>query len=304
MTKTLVVGLGSIGARHARILSELNCAVSVVSRRPVEGYKCYSDLDDALQQVAPDYVVIANETAAHMDTLQHLAKSGYDGMVLLEKPLAVQPVAVPEHRFRRVAMAYNLRFHPVLGALREALDGEEILTAQIYCGQYLPDWRPGTDYRRSYSARRELGGGVLRDLSHEIDYMAWLFGGWRRLAALGGRLGGLEIDSDDCWGVLVEYERCRLVTLQLNYLDRPGHREIVVNTKIHTFRADLKSATLEMDGQIGSMPCQRDDTYRAQHIAMLAGDMTRPCSLEEGAQVMRFLFACETAASGCQWVSA
>lgn len=304
MTKALIVGYGSIGTRHARILSELNCAVSVVSRRPVEGYECYSDLDDALEQVTPDYVVIANETSAHMDTLQRVAKYGYDGIVLLEKPLAIQPVELPEYRFRRAAMAYNMRFHPVLGALHKALAGEEIVAAQVYSGQYLPDWRPGTDYRRSYSAKRELGGGVLRDLSHEIDYMAWLFGGWRRLVALGGRLGGLEIDSDDCWGVLAEYERCRLVTLQLNYLDRPGRREIVVNTKIHTFRADLKSATLECDGQISSMPCQLDDTYRAQHTAMLAGEMTRACSLEEGAQVMRFLSACETAASSGQWVGA
>lgn len=304
MIKTLVVGLGSIGTRHARILSELNCAVSVVSRRPVEGYECYSDLFDALEQVTPDYVVIANETSAHIDTLRRLAKYGYDGIVLLEKPLAIQPVELPEYCFRRAAMAYNMRFHPVLGALHQALAGEEIVAAQVYCGQYLPDWRPGTDYRRSYSAKRELGGGVLRDLSHEIDYMAWLFGGWRRLVALGGRLGGLEIDSDDCWGVLAEYERCRIVTLQLNYLDRPGRREIVVNTKIHTFRADLKLATLECDGQISSMPCQLDDTYRAQHAAMLAGEMTRACGLEGGAQVMRFLSACETAASSGRWVKA
>ena len=145
---------------------------------------------------------------------------------------------------------------------------------------------------------------MLRDLSHEIDYMAWLFGGWRRLAALGGRLGGLEIDSDDCWGVLVEYERCPVATLQINYFDRPGRREIVVNTKRHTFRADLKSATLECDGEISSLPYQHDDTYRAQHVAMLAGDTARLCSLEEGVKVMTFLSACEDAASKGQWMSA
>lgn len=304
MKKVLVVGLGSMGVRHARILSELRCAVSVVSRRPIEEYDRYPDLGSALQQLSPDYVVIANETAAHMSTLQHLVKSGYDGMVLLEKPLAAQLGKLPEHRFRRAAVAYNLRFHPVLGALREALAREEVITVQVYCGQHLPDWRSGTDYRNSYSAKRELGGGALRDLSHEIDYMMWLFGGWQRLAALGGRLSGLEIDSDDCWGILVKYEHCPLATLQLNYLDRPGRREIVVNTKQHTFRADLRSATLECDGRSSSFPCQQDDTYRAQHVAMLAGDMDRFCSFEEGTQVMRFLSVCETAAQSGQWVTA
>lgn len=306
MTKALVVGFGSIGTRHAHILSELSCAVSVVSRRPVEGYDGYSDFDVALQQVVPDYVVIANETAAHMGALQHLAKSGYDGVLLLEKPLAVWPTRLPEHRFRRAAVAYNLRFHPVLGALHDALAGEEVVAAQVYCGQYLPDWRGGTDYRRSYSAKRDLGGGVLRDLSHEIDYMMWLFGGWQRLTALGGQLGGLDIDSDDCWGILVEYERCPVATLHVNYLDRSGHREIVVNTKNHSFRADLKLATLERDGQISNLPRPGDhDTYRAQHVALLAGvDTVRLCSLEEGARVLRFVSACETAASSGRWVSA
>lgn len=304
MKRALVVGFGSIGTRHARVLSELGCTVSIVSRRPTEEYDRYPDMDSALQQFSPDYVVIANETAAHMDTLQYLAKSGYDGMVLLEKPLAVQPDKLPEHCFRRAAVAYNFRFHPVLAALHEALAREEIITAQVYCGQYLPDWRPGTDYRNSYSAKRTLGGGALRDLSHEIDYMMWLFGSWQRLAAIGGRLSGLEIDSDDCWGILAKFEHCPLATLQINYLDRPGRREIVVNTKQHTFRADLRLATLECGGRISNFPFQQDDTYRAQHVAMLTGDMNRFCSFEGGAQVMRFLSACETAALSGEWVAA
>lgn len=304
MKKALVVGFGSIGARHARVLSELGCAVSVVSRRPIEEYDRYPDLDSALQKLAPDYVVIANETAAHMAALQQLAMSGYDGMVLLEKPLAVQHGKLPVHRFRRAAVAYNMRFHPVLGALREALVQEEVVTSQVYCGQYLPDWRPGTNYRNSYSAKRALGGGALRDLSHEIDYMMWLFGRWQRLAAIGGRLGGLEIDSDDCWGILVKFEHCPLATLQINYLDRPGRREIIVNTKQHTFRADLRLATLECDGRISNFPSQQDGTYRAQHVAMLTDDMNRFCSFEEGAQVMRFLSVCETAALSGKWVAA
>ena len=303
MTKALVVGFGSIGSRHARVLTELDCSVSVVSSRSIIDFKNYRSLEDALLHFAPDYVVIANETSAHLGTLQHLADSGYEGMILVEKPLAVHPVNLPEHRFRQVAMAYNLRFHPLLNALREALAGEEVIAVQVYCGQYLPDWRPGTDYRNSYSAKKELGGGVLRDLSHEVDYMRWLFGDWRRLAALGGQLGELEIDSDDCWGLLIEYERCPVATLHINYLDRSGRREIVVNTKKHTIKADLKSSMLEYDGKVRSLNYQRDDTYRAQHIAMLAGDTSLLCKLEEGVQVMKFLSACDTAASTGQWVS-
>jgi predicted dehydrogenase len=305
MTKAVVVGMGSIGQRHARILAELGCSVAVVSRRPHRDLPCYETIEAALQQFAPDYVVLASETAAHIDGLERLASAGYQGMVLVEKPLSMTVATkLPEHRFRLAAVAYNLRFHPLIVALRERLQGEKLLAAQIYCGQYLPDWRPESDYRTGYSAKAEMGGGALRDLSHEIDYMGLLFGNWKRLAALGGQLSSLEISSDDCWGMLIEYERCPVVTLQLNYLDRPGRREIVLHTNQHTYRADLRAALLECDGRSTAMPCQRDDTYRSQHLAMLAQEEDLLCSLERGGNVMAFLGACEAAAASGRWVAA
>ena len=304
MTKALVVGLGSIGSRHARILEELGCSVSIVSRHAASTYHSYSNLVQALKKVSPDYIVIANETSAHTESIQLLAQNGYQGLLLIEKPLAVHPIEIPENQFKLAAVAYNLRFHPLIIALKQKLADEEIISAQVYCGQYLPDWRPEIDYRMSYSAKRESGGGVLRDLSHEVDYTSYLLGGWLRLATLGGKFSILEINSDDCWGVLVEYDRCHVATLQINYLDRTGRREIVLNTKKQSFKADLKSSTLECDGQINSFKCYKDDTYKAQHIAMLTGERSCLCSLEDGAQVMKFLEACEVSAHTGQWVRA
>jgi hypothetical protein len=104
--------------------------------------------------------------------------------------------------------------------------------------------------------------------------------------------------------VLAEYEHCHVATLQINYLDRPGRREIIVNTQKHTFKADLKSATLECDGQVSYFQCNKDDTYRAQHAAMLTGENSRLCSLESGTKVMKFLDACEVSAHTGKWVRA
>lgn len=302
MIRALVCGLGSIGSRHARVLAGMGCDVAVVSRRPAEGYRRFAAMAEALAAFHPEYVIIATETSAHMAGLAELARLGFDGMVLVEKPLGIVPGALPAHNFRRAAVAYNLRFNPVLEALAEALAGETVLSCQVYCGQYLPTWRPGTDYRQSYSARSDLGGGVLRDLSHEIDYLLWLFGPWRRMAALGGKVGDLEIDSDDCWGLLLELERCPLATMQVNYLDRPGRREIVVNTASHTFHADLMRGVLSRDGGETHYSCGRDDTYLAQHRAILAGGEGRSCTLEQGEAVMRFIAGAERAAKSGMWV--
>jgi predicted dehydrogenase len=304
MTKALIVGFGSIGSRHARILKELGCSISVVSQHAVGADDRYSNLSTAVENCCPDYIVIANETSAHLESIRLLVQIGYRGRLLIEKPLAVHQIEIPEHQFKLAAVAYNLRFHPVVTELKQKLADEEIISAHVYCGQYLPDWRPDIDYRLSYSAKHELGGGVLRDLSHEIDYMSWLLGGWRRLAALGGIFSLLEITSDDIWGVLAEYEHCHVATLQINYLDRPGRREIIVNTQKHTFKADLKSATLECDGQVSYFQCNKDDTYRAQHAAMLTGENSRLCSLESGTKVMKFLDACEVSAHTGKWVRA
>lgn len=302
MTAALVVGFGSIGQRHARVLAEMGCRVAVVSRRPVAGFPAHAELAGALAADRPDYVVIANETSAHRATLAALADLGFAGKVLVEKPLDSGPGDLPPMPFAAAATAYNLRFHPVIRALREALAGQQVISCQAYCGQYLPDWRPGTDYRQCYSADPARGGGVLRDLSHEIDLLLWLFGGCARLAALGGHLSALDIASDDCWGMLMELERCKVATVQINYLDRPGRRDIVVNTATDTFRADLARGVLVRNGVDHPLPCDRDHSYRAQHRAMLEGDVQHLCSFAEAQAALRLVAAAERAAQSGQWV--
>ncbi len=301
MTKALVLGYGSIGRRHTRLLAELGCDVAVVSRRPVDDVVRFADVAAAIEHLQPDYAVVANETSAHRAAVDALAAAGFRGKLLIEKPLG-EPI--PRHDFALCAVAYNLRFHPALMELAAALANETILAMQVYCGQYLPDWRPGTDYRQSYSADPARGGGVLRDLSHELDYVLWLGGSWRRAAAIGGRFGDLEIASDDCWALLVELERCRCATVQVNYLDRPGRRQVVVNTRAHSFALDFGKAVLMRDGVEQRFTVDKDDTYRAQHRAVLAGDTSRLCGLAEGEEVMNLIAASEKAARERAWISA
>ena len=299
--KGLVIGYGSIGRRHARLLEELGCEVAVVSRRKLQYLRYFSNIAVAIKDFQPDYAVVANETSAHSATVEELAGAGFRGKVLVEKPLGG---GIPHHDFALCAVAYNLRFHPALAELALALADETILAMDVYCGQYLPDWRPGNDYRTSYSANLARGGGVLRDLSHELDYVLWLGGPWRRIAAIGGHFSELEINSDDCCAVLLELERCRCATVQINYLDRPGRRQIVVNTIAHTFAVDFSQGVLIRDGETRRFTVDRDDTYRAQHKAVLEGDTSQLCGLGQGEAVMKLIAASEKAVREQAWVSA
>ncbi len=301
--KSLVVGYGSAGMRHARVLQALGREVAVVSRRPLELEPTYQDLAAALSAEQPENVVIANETVQHLGTLADLAGHGYRGSVLVEKPLASGYGPLPDHGFERLAVGYQLRFHPVVRRLRELLAETRPIAVQAYVGQHLATWRPDRPYAESYSSRAEAGGGALRDLSHEIDLLLWLFGGWKRIAALGGNHGALDIDSDDAFAILLETEACPIVSLQLNYLDHPGRREILVNGAERTIHADLLNACIAVDGAKENFETSTDQLCRAMHEAFLGQGAAELCSPGEAQDVMRAIEATEVAALNGRWIA-
>ncbi|WP_435627917.1 Gfo/Idh/MocA family protein [Candidatus Ferrigenium straubiae] len=302
--RVLVVGFGSIGQRHARLLKELGCEVAVVSSREIEHPVVFCDIGTALEEWKPEYVVLANKTHEHHSVLSTLAQYDFEGRVLVEKPLFDQVYEVPPNRFACLAVAYNLRFHPLINRLRDFLVDQRPLSAFAYVGQYLPQWRPSTDYRCSYSAKRSEGGGVLRDLSHELDYMRWLFGDWVRLTAIGGHFSHLEIDSDDFYTLLLEMNACPLVSIHVNYLDRVARREVLVHTDQHSLKIDFVKGTIDIDGNTELVNVERDVTYLDEHKAMLAGDFAKLCNYKDGLAVMKMIDSAEIAAKKEIWVTA
>jgi len=301
--RALVIGYGSIGSRHARLLNDLGCDTAVHSARSMDFPLVYPNLQEAIHRHDPDYVVIANATEKHRASLVELAEYGYTGRVLVEKPLLQTGQKMPANRFSEIWVGYNLRFHPVLGKVRELLADEKLISVQAYAGQYLPHWRPGTDYRQSYSARRAEGGGVLRDLSHELDYLGALFGGWQRVTALGGHFSSLDIDSDDVFSLLWETTECPIVSLQMNYLDRPGQRYFVVQTTAHTIVADFRDGTVRLGGElVGQYEVARDQTYTDMHRLIMSGQPHGACTLAAGLETMGLIEAAENAAQQGVWI--
>lgn len=301
--KALVVGYGAAGQRHARLLQGLGCDTAVVSRRAVAHPQRFADLAAALSAWQPGYVVIASRTAEHRQALAALADAGFSGRVLVEKPLYERHAPLPHHRFSGAAVAYNLRFHPLVRKLREALGAETAVNALFIVGQYLPDWRPGTDYRESYSTRLAEGGGALRDLSHEIDLALWLLGPWQALTGLGGHFSPLAGDSDDSFGLLLSTARCPSVSVHMNYLDRTPRREIEINTRRHTLRADFIAGTFAIDGAVAAhAEGAMEGTYLAEHQAMLDGHDADLCSLQEGLEIMAAIDAAERASREKVWI--
>ncbi|MCK1387481.1 gfo/Idh/MocA family oxidoreductase [Bradyrhizobium sp. 21] len=296
----VVVGLGSIGTRHARVLGELGLSVTTVSRR---GGGNHGSIGEALSRGPVDYVVIATETAQHVEALRGLADAGFRGTVLVEKPILARPEPLPTFAFAKLFVAYNLRFHPVMVALAGHLDGRPAITVSAYVGQDIRDWRPGRDHRATASSTVAAGGGVLRDLSHELDYLLWLFGPWRRVAALGGASGTRDLEVDDHLALLMEMARAQVVQVHLDYLDRAGLRRIRINLADETIEADLVGGNLIVNGIAAPYASERDTSYRAMHQAVLNGD-GQVCSLAEGIAVVDLIDASERALNSKSWVFA
>ena len=299
----LIIGYGSIGARHSNILKEMGHSIYVISKREIRGFPCHKSIVEAFSHSDFDYVIISNETFNHYKTFVELRELGYSGKLLIEKPVFFDPMSLPQSDFKNVFVAYNLRFHPVIQKLREFLNGKESYSIQAYVGQYLPDWRPGTDYTRSYSASKAQGGGVLRDLSHELDYINLIAGGWKRVAAIGGKFSDLEIGSDDVFALLLEMDDCPVVGVQMNYLDRKARREIIINVKDHTIKADLIRNTLEIDGDVSEFGVEKNLTYTMQHNAILNGDYSTACTLKQGMEVLNLIHAAESASKKQKWIN-
>lgn len=301
--RILIVGYGSIGARHSRIAASLGMQVACVSANAGCPFPRFESVATAIATFAPDRIVIANPTARHANTVTELAHTGFDGGVLIEKPVYSYPEETPDLGKMRAYVAYNLRFHPLIQALRAHLVRIPALySASFRAGQHLSQWRPGTDYRQSYSSSVEMGGGVLRDLSHEIDLALWLCGPARRVAALGGHFSDLEIRSDDVFSTLSVNQRCPAVSIGINYLDRMPQRSINLNGPDLTAILDLVSGSLTVNGELTRVEAERDVTYIAQLEAFVSDDTSTLCTLDEGVDVVRFIGAAEKAAAGSSWI--
>ncbi len=304
--KVLVVGFGSVGARHSNILCEMGHDVHVVTQQNEIGFPVLQCIGEALENESFEYVVIANKTSDHYNVLAQLAKKGFQGKILVEKPVFNNSTKeTSEFSNLKLFVGYNLRFHPLISKLKDLLQKQSIISAAIYFGQYLPNWRPNRDYRVCYSAKKSEGGGVLRDLSHEMDYLLWIFGDWQRLTALGGHFSELEVETEDVVSTLLETKRCPVINLHINYLDRPPRREIIVNTKSQTVNIDLIRGTMQINNTITHHQVERNYTYKEQHLAILKGEMERLCTLNQGMAVLKMIEWIEVAMNSKErkWVS-
>ena len=257
--RVLVVGAGSIGGRHARNLVAGGATVYITDPQPGRADDVQVGHAVAFPvRTMDDYegVVIASPTVSHKEQAMLALDAGMK--VLVEKPLALtgeEGQAIVDSGGDRVMVGYNLRLHRPIELLMDWIRAGRIgalVAARFWFGSFLPDWRPGTDYRTCYSARSDLGGGVLLDAIHELDLILWLFEeDIEVLWAYLGRVGHLEIDVEDTVKAFLRHAGRTPIELSLDYLSRRYRRGVEVIGSEGTARLDWARGVLEVEDRSG-----------------------------------------------------
>ncbi|MBT6050345.1 MAG: Gfo/Idh/MocA family oxidoreductase [Candidatus Scalindua sp.] len=316
--RLLIVGLGSIGTRHVRLAREILPEVEIIVLRHkscndiqnTDIDLCVTTLEDALK-FKPQAAVIANPASHHLDIAIPLAEAGIH--LLIEKPISssIDDVSnlidICKDRNLILMTGYNLRFLASLQQFREFIVSKrvgQVLSVRAEIGQYLPSWRPGSDYRQTVSAKSALGGGVLLELSHEIDYLRWLFGEIEWVSAKLKKQSELDIDVEDTAHLVIGFENNEqtnpvLANLNMDFIRHDTTRTCTVICENGTLRWNAMSGVVDVFEQGASEwqilfteEQQRDGTYIEEwkhFLKCIDKDETPRVSGRDGLKVLQVI---------------
>lgn len=252
--KIAFVGLGSIATRHLK-----NVTAFLSGRGDTYSIDLYrsqirpmpEDLDPLVKEVylydeplpadrQYDVVFVTNPTSMHYEALEMFCKN--TKAFFIEKPV-FDSSCVDEAIFEKLNgiksyVACPLRYNAVLQYIKRHIDKDKVISARAISSSYLPDWRPGQDYRKTYSAHKDMGGGVSIDLIHEWDYLTWLFGMPTECQQMISKVSKLEVDSDDL-AVYIGRNEKTTFELHLDYFGRQTLRTLELFTEEDTIHCDL-----------------------------------------------------------------
>ena len=255
INRVLIVGLGSIGKRHLKSCRELFPKADIRIFRHTKSDEVlelsngsFFKYDDAID-FAPQFAIISNPASHHIKTATILLENEIN--LLIEKPIASSLgniekfIELSKKSNAKVLIGYNLRFLKSLQNFKELILSNSIgsiFSIRLEVGKYLPSWRPTQDYRTTVSAQSKLGGGVLLELSHEIDYLRWIFGEIDWVYAKLSKQSNLEIDVEDTAHLLLG------VSLKNNKITTSVNMDFVRHDPIRMLTAIGEKGTISWNG--------------------------------------------------------
>jgi predicted dehydrogenase len=319
--KFLIAGFGSIGRRHLRNLLALGeedivllrSKKSTLPEDEISGIPQVMDIQSALD-FHPDAVIVANPTALHLDVAIPAAQAGCH--ILMEKPISNSSERLDilksalDEKGGKLLVGFQFRFHPGLQKVNKLLKADAIgrpISFRVQWGEYLPNWHPWEDYRKSYSARQDLGGGVVLTLSHPLDYLGWLFGDVAGIFAFEGKMSDLDLQVEDTAEIMMHFKKDVTGSLHLDFCQQPpSHKMEIIGTSGTLLWDNADGAARIFQAAKGKwesfeLPAgfERNDLFLAElrhFIQVMRGEVEPICGLEDGEKVMNLVSAAHLSA--------
>jgi len=310
----LVIGYGSIGQRHCRLLQSLGLDPSDIyvadlqedrAARAVAAGHLIFNLREQSDDNQFDIIVVAASTASHIKIIKNLPVA--KKLLYIEKPLAhnflkVAPVARQLKRSMgsaKVVVGYMLRQHPAVQEVKSIVENGKlgkILKYRAECGMFLPNWHPWEDYRDFYMSDIDGGGGALLDISHEIDLLSYLAGPSQRVFGLLGNLSDLECTSDDFSEIILHHKNNVIGSISLDLIQKDTFRTTRIVFEKGEVEINFIDKSLKIHHGIGKSDIEEynlgsDDLYTRQYQDALDQNGSIACSLDEALSVMEIIHA-------------
>ena len=292
LPKVLIVGYGSIGAKHAKILKNFKCKVVVMTQQKNIPFDVIRKKKEILKY-NPDYIVISNRTSEHLKILNFLEKNFSKKKVLIEKPIL--------NKFRKINLkknkyivGYNMRFHPVIQYLKKEIGKRKINFISINLSSYLPNWRKNIDYKKSNSAKKIFGGGLLLELSHELDYIRWIFGNIKLIFSFNKHISNLKINTDDILILFGNIRKKTKVIFNMNFFSRINRRNIIIEGDGFSLNADLIKGKIEIFSNKKTKRLSWKNfnilkTYYLEHKKIFNNDLRDFCTFKEAMDTLKLI---------------
>ena len=294
MKRALVIGSGSSANHHAKALKRLGYEISFVTSRFIPNESTNRSIEQGLAVNSTSLVVIANETYRHLQAIDELNALNYTGTVVCEKPLFALGKNLSISEFQKFRISYNLRYDKSLLKFKDIIKTHLADTKLVimYYGRNLEMWRPQRKHIETYSAYAHKGGGVLWDLSHDLDLCFWLFGDLKLLSSFGAKVSNITVDSDDFWDIKFMINRNQAVgQLGLNYLDNKPERTLKVMKSNETLTLDILNGEIYSNSELIWKKSESSNTFVDMHSDILNNEKDLACSLDEAMKLESFILS-------------
>ena len=287
--KVLIIGYGSIGKRYHKILKKINLVEEIYIFTSQKKISKSINKFNKIEALNPDIIIICSTTNTHFKYLKKINSLFTNKKILVEKPLFSKLKKLRQIK-NYIFVGYNLRLNPVIKFIKNWLKNKKVLSAEIYCGSYLPNWRK-RPFNKTSSYNKKLSGGILYELSHEIDYARYLFGDLKNIYFKLTKISSLKIKDNDYCNLNFVTKSKSIVSIHLNYYSFISKRFIILDTKKQSIYADLIGGTIKINSNLSKKKIKfnfdNDDTYEEQILLLIRNKFKELCSYLDGYDTLK-----------------